>query len=103
MDDIVIFSTTFNQHIQDLEAVFKCLRKSNISLKASKCVIASNKVDFLGYELSVFGIKPQKCLTEAINLFQHPESKHEMKRCLGLTGSYKNFIPHFADIAHHLN
>ena len=68
--------------MEDLEAVFKCLRQSNISLKASKCVIASDKVDFLGYELSACGIKPQKSLTEAIASYQRPESKREMKRIL---------------------
>ena len=36
-------------------------------LKAIKCVFASDKEDFLGYELSHKGIKPQKRLTEAIN------------------------------------
>ena len=46
MDDIPLFNTTFEQHMEDLEAVFKFLRQSNISLKASKCVIASHKVDF---------------------------------------------------------
>ena len=86
INDTALFNTSFEQHIEDLEAVFKCLRKSNIPLKASKCVIASDKVDFLGYELSACGIKPQKCLTEAITSFQQPEPKREMKRFLGLVG-----------------
>ena len=73
---IVIFSSSLNQHLQDLEAVFKCLRKSNISLKASKCVLASDKVDFLGYQLPSQGIKPQKRLTDAIN--QTPASQSRL-------------------------
>ena len=47
MDDIVLFNT-FEHYVEELEAVFKCLRQSNVSLKASKCVIANNKVDCLG-------------------------------------------------------
>ena len=92
IDDIVLFNTTFEQHMEDLEAVFKCLRKSNVSLKASECVIGSDKVDFLGYELSACRIKPQKRLTETINSFQRPESKRDMKRLLDLAGFCRNFI-----------
>ena len=48
MDDTVIFTLTFDQHMKELIAVFTLLRRSNISLKASKCIFASDKVDFLG-------------------------------------------------------
>ena len=63
MDDIVIFSTTFEEHMKDLKAVFDCLRAAKVTLKASKCVFANDKVDFLGFELSIDGIKPQHRLT----------------------------------------
>ena len=55
MDDIVVFTSTFDQHMKELAAVFARQRRSNISLKASKCVFASGKVDFLGCELSSHG------------------------------------------------
>ena len=81
MDDIVIFSDTFHEHMRDLKAVFNCLRAAKVTLKTSKCVFADQKVDFLGFELSVAGIKPQTLrLTNAINQFPHPESKKELRR-----------------------
>ena len=49
MDDIAIFSTSFNDHIQDLRNIFQRLRFSGISLKLSKCVFASEQVNFLGF------------------------------------------------------
>ena len=103
MDDIVIFTSTFDQHMKELTAVFTRLRGSNISLKASKCVLASDKVDFLGHELSSHGIQPRKRLTEAINDFPWPESKREVRQFLGLAGFYRNFIQNFADISRPLN
>ena len=67
-------------------------------------MFSSNNVDFLGYELSHKGIKPQKRLTEAINnSFYCPESKHEVKQFLGLAGFYRHFIQDFADISCPLN
>ena len=103
MDDLVIFSRTFEQHLLDIEEVFRRLRAANITLKATKCVFAADKVEFLGYELSSEGIKPQKRLTTAINEFHRPENKKEVKRFLGLAGFYRNFIKDFGNISHPLN
>ena len=103
MDDIVIFSRNFDQHIKDIEAVFNRLRDANISLKASKCVFAARRVDFLGYDLSSEGIKPQKRLTTAIKEFPRPENRKGVKRFLGMAGFYRNFIRNFGDISHPLN
>ena len=103
MDDIVIFSDTFHEHMRDLKAVFNCLRAAKVTLKTSKCVFADQKVDFLGFELSVAGIKPQTRLTNAINQFPHPESKKELRRFLGMAGFYRAFIKDFATISQPLN
>ena len=93
MDDIVIFSQTFPEHFDHLEQIFQRLRLSGISLKLSKCVFASDKVDFLGFELSTIGIKPQSRLTEAIHNFGHSSTRKELKSFLGLAGFYRAFIP----------
>ena len=101
--DVVIFSPGLDEHLKDLDAVFSRLRQANISLKASKCMIAMQKVDFLGYELSNEGIRPQTRLTDAIKGFQPPKSKKELKSFIGLVGFYRHFIRDFADISHPLN
>ena len=103
MDDIVIFNSTFQEHIQDLAAVFDRLRLANVTLKGSKCVFAAESVDFLGYELSSQGIKPQHRLTQAIDQFSPPESRKELKRFLGLSGFYRSFIQDYAVISEPLN
>ena len=52
MDNIVIFSKTFEGHLENLEQIFQRLRSSGISLKLSKCVFASEQVNFFGFSLS---------------------------------------------------
>ena len=59
MDDIIIYSNNIDEHVNDLQNVFERLRSSGISLKLSKCIFASHAVEFLGYEFSQSGIKPQ--------------------------------------------
>ena len=103
MDDIVIFSRTFSEHISDIRKVFDRLREANISLKASKCTFAAQTVDFLGYELSSSGIRPQKKLTSSIKDFPQPSNRKEVKRFLGMAGFYRNFVKGFGDISHPLN
>ena len=87
MDDIVIFNSTFQEHLKDISAVFDRLRLANVTLKGSKCVFASESVDFLGFELSCQGIKPQHRLIETINQFPPPQSRKELKRFWGYRGS----------------
>lgn len=99
MDDIVVFSKSFEDHLYSLEQIFQRLSSSGISLKLSKCVFACEKVDFLGFELSKSGIKPQSRLTTAINQFQRPTTQKELKGFLGLSGFYRAFIPAFATIS----
>ena len=47
-------------------------------MKLSKCIFGSDKVDFLGFELSQQGLKPQSRLKEAIDSFKHPYPKREL-------------------------
>ena len=99
MDDVVIFSRTFSEHLKELDAVFDRFSQDNITLKASKCVIASHAVDFLGYRLSEEGIKPQDRLVSAILGFKRPETRKAVKSFLGMAGFYRSFVPSFADVA----
>eukprot|EP00794_Sanderia_malayensis_P017942 gene17943-19733_t len=62
-----------------------------------------DKVDFLGFELSRQGIKPQARLTTAIQSYKRPSTKKELKGFLGLAGFYRAFIPDFAHISQPLN
>ena len=61
-----------------------------------------SKVDFVGFELSVDGIKPQHRLADAINKFPQP-TKKELRRFLGMAGFYRAFIKDFAYISQPLN
>ena len=58
--------------MDSLRMLFGRLDDAGIQLKASKCIFASDKVEFLGFELSGDGIRPQSKLTDAIKHFQPP-------------------------------
>ena len=102
MDDIVVFSKTFSEDLKSLEQVFQRLCFSGVSLKLSKCIFASQTVDFLWFDLSQSGIKPQSCLTYAVFNFVQPKSC-QLKGFLRLAGFYRAFLPNFAQISLPLN
>ena len=77
MDDILICSKSIGEHLSSLKDVFLKLRESGITLKLSKCVFGCENIDFLGYNLSKDGIKPQERLREAIKEFKIPENKKD--------------------------
>ena len=92
MDDIAIYSTTFEEHLRYLEAVFLHLHSAGISLKASKCIFTSDQVEFLGYELSANRIKPQDHLTEAIHKFPRPTQRRTWSDFWALQVSTTNLL-----------
>ena len=49
LDDIIVFSSRFQEHLQRLASVFDRLRSAGLKLKAKKCSFANTDVDYLGH------------------------------------------------------
>ena len=60
IDDILIFSKTFEEHIQHIQMVFDRLREHKLKMKLRKCAFAQSKTVYLGYEVSKAGIRPNE-------------------------------------------
>lgn len=58
MDDIVVFSDTFMDHMEHARCVFKRLKDNRIFLKPEKCELLRRKVEFLGLDMSLQGVTP---------------------------------------------
>ena len=99
IDDIIIFSSNFDQHLKDIEKVLKILQKSGLKLKPSKCEWAKHEVIFLGHVVSSVGMKPDPANVEKVRNFPTPKSVKEIQRFIGLASYYRRFIKNFAFIA----
>ena len=105
LDDILVFSRTFQDHMEHLAKVINRLRDVNLKLKPPKCKFARREVEYLGHFITPGGLKPNVRLTSAVQDFPRPQNIHEVRRFLGMASYYRRFIPHFARIAqplHHL-
>ena len=103
LDDIVIFSSSVEQHLSRLDLVFAKLREANLKLKPSKCALLRKSVEYLGHVVSGKGISTSPRIVDAIQNYPIPGDVPAVRRFLGLTGYYRAFIPNYADIAEPLN
>ena len=103
LDDIIVFSATWAEHLQRLKAVFERLRRANLKLGAKKCTLAAREVSFLGYKVTPDGLEPEPRLMEAISKLPPPINVAEVRSFLGLVGYYRRFVKKFSDKAAPLN
>ena len=99
IDDIIIFSKNFEEHLQDIENVFERLLVAGLKIKPTKCDFAKKSVTFLGHIVSAEGIMPDPTNTDKIRRFPRPRNVKEIQQFLGLVGYYRKFIRDFAKIA----
>ncbi|XP_053380214.1 uncharacterized protein LOC128548783 [Mercenaria mercenaria] len=103
LDDIIIFSETFEQHLERLESVFECLKNHHLKLKPSKCEFLKNETTYLGHVVSKDGIKTDPAKIETVRNWPIPRNVIEVRRFLGFAGYYRKFVPKFASIVRPLN
>ena len=102
IDDILIASETLEQHLQDLELVFKTLSANGMVVQRHKCVLGKPSLEFLGYQVDTTGISPLKDRVTAIEDTTPPTTIKELQRFLGMVGYYRRFIPNAASHLFHL-
>ena len=84
IDDIVIWSTTLEQHLIHPSEVFNRLRKAGLKVHPGKCVFAVDKIDFLGHCISAERLRPQEEKVSAVRDFTTPVDISSLRSALGL-------------------
>jgi hypothetical protein len=103
LDDIIIFSSTWSDHLRHLQQVFDRIRSAGLTVKKSKCVFANAEVEYLGHKIGLGKVEPRYKTVQALLEFPRPSDVKQLRSFLGLAGYYRRFLPHYADIAACLN
>ncbi len=93
LDDVLVGSKSWEDHIQHLEDMFCRLQSYNLKLNLKKCIFASPEIEYLGYTISAGSIKLGKEKTQAVQEFPGSKSVKEIRRFTGLTNYIRAFIP----------
>ena len=99
LDDIIVFYSTWEEHLVRLQQVFERLRHANLKLGAEKCAFAAKEVSYLGLRVTEEGILPDSALLAAIREIPPPKTATEVRSFLGLAGYYRRYVKNFAAIA----
>ncbi|CAM4950259.1 unnamed protein product [Rotaria socialis] len=99
LDDILIFSTTFDEHVQHVREILSMLDKANFQVNPDKCNIAVREINFLSHTMNEKLIKPNGEKIKAITDLPAPTTLKEANEFLGKINWYRKFIPNFAHIA----
>ena len=103
LDDIIIFSSTFNEHLRCLACVFDRLKAAGLKLKAKKCHFVQEQVTYLGHIISNKGIELDKAKLTAVTAYPTPQTTKKVKQFMGISNYYRKFIPSYAHIAEPLH
>lgn len=84
IDDILVYSRSWEDHLQHLKAVFNRLTKVGLRLKPVKCHFARSELEYLGHVITCHGLKTNPRLIQAVREFPTPKNVHEICQFLGL-------------------
>ena len=102
LDDILIRSDTWEEHVQHLSEVFGRLREAGLHIKEKKCNFAVNSCNYLGHGVGGGEVRPMHCKVKAVKEYERPKTKKQVCAFLGLCGYYRRFMPSFSTVANSL-
>ena len=98
LDDIIVFSSTWEEPLARLRQVFERLRHANLKLGGEKCTFAAKEVSYLGHRVTEEGLLTDSSLLAAILEIPPPKTATEVRSFLGLAGYYRRYVKNFAAI-----
>ena len=99
LDDIIIFSKNFEDHLRHLELVFSKLREHNLKLKPSKCHFAQSETNYLGFVVNGQGIRPDPNKVQSIRDLPTPTSVRDVRAFIGMCYYFRRIILNFSKTA----
>jgi len=103
LDDVIIFSSSAEQHVKDVDVVVTRLCEAGVTLNLEKCTWFSDKVECLGHIVGPGQLHVQNKKVDALKHASLPTPKSQLKSFLGMCKGYRRFVKDFAKRAKPLN
>ena len=99
IDDVLILSSSFEEHVELVSKVLNTLNANGIKISVKKCDFFSDRVSFLGHDISSEGIQKSEDFIRKVRAYPKPTNVTEMRQFLGLCNFQRKFISQFSTIA----
>ena len=100
IDDIAVFSSSWDAHCKDIARVLGRLRQAGLTANVAKCQWGQTACEFLGHIVGKGKVSPADLKVRAVKEFVFPQTKRQVRQFLGLTGYYRRFIPKYSEHAY---
>ncbi len=97
IDDIIIFSNAWSDHIAHIKSVLSLLNDNNLTVKPSKCTWGATSIDFLGKTINNNSISIPHARIQALQSYIKPCTQKQLRSLLGLVNFYRAFLPSLAN------
>ena len=91
LDDIIIFSNSWQEHIAHIREVLKRISQAGLTIKDSKCEFATAEVEYLGHTIGLGKVTPRNAKIHDLQTFPRPRNKKQLQSFLGLADYYRKF------------
>ena len=98
VDDLLIYSRTPEEHVDHLNRVLTHLRSVGLYAHPEKSIFATPVVEYLGHNVSMYGLTPSEAKVAAIRALKTPTSVKELRSAMGLLNYYRAYIPSFSSM-----
>ena len=99
LDDILIFSKSWQEHLEHVQRVLQTLRENQLFCNSTKCEFGLEDVLFLGHRINGQSISPDPAKIEAVKSWPTLSSVTEVRQFLGFTNYFRRFISHYSSIS----
>ena len=98
-DDILVYSSTNEQHLQHLRLALEVLRQHTLYVKASRCSFGETQVEYLGHIIAIHGVSTNPKKSFAMKEWLTPKTIKELRGFLGLIDYYRRFVQNYGPIS----
>ena len=99
LDDLMIFSSSFQEHLNRQQQVFQRIRDYGLKLSPKKCSFFMKKVKYVGHIVSKDGVEPDPDKLSKVKNWRTPTNSEQLRQFLAFVGYYRKFMHNFAKIA----
>ncbi|KAK3530994.1 hypothetical protein QTP70_007850 [Hemibagrus guttatus] len=98
IDDILIYFTSYDDHVHHIKTVLTQLLQHQLYAKAEKCEFHKDIITLLGYVICQRGVEMDSSKVNAVTDWPEPTTIKKLQRFLGFANFYCRFIHNYSSI-----